>query len=110
MSEAVSASILRTEDEPPSAMVAEGQRKSASECHTTSKTYRTEVCEQNTYPILALRVTIHRRTTWPIIVVVVGLKATAGSVAPGLTPITSVCALFPLALSTFISYDLKVMI
>ena len=95
------------EDEPPSEMVAEGQRKSASECHTSSKPYRTEACAQNTYPILALRVTIHRRTTWPVIVVVVGLKATTGSVAPGLTPLASFCPLFPLALSTFISYNLK---
>jgi len=99
----------KMEDEPPSEMVAEGQRKRASECHT-SKPYRTEVCAQNTYPILALRVTIHGRTTWPVIVVVVGLKATARSVAPGLTPVTSFCPLFPLALSTVISYNLKVMI
>jgi hypothetical protein len=70
----------------------------------------TEACAQNTYPILALRVTIQWRTTWPVIVVVVGFKAPAGSVAPGLTPITYICPLFPLALSTLISYDLKVMI
>ena len=101
----------RMEDEPSSEMVEEVQKKSASECHTSSsKLYRNEVCAQNTYPILGLRVTIGRRTTWPVIVVVVGFKATAGSVAPGLTPFTHVCPLFPFALSTLISYGLKAMI
>jgi hypothetical protein len=75
-----------------------------------SKPHRTEVYAQNTYPILGLRVTIGRRTTWPVIVVVVWFKATAGSVAPGLTPFTHFCPLFPFALSTVISYNLKVML